>query len=390
MNYLVIDTESTGGLRESKGSALDPRNRLCYVGLLNSMDCIILPIEYEVGRPYSDELYDIQRRVAVCDILVFFNAKHDLHWLRRYKIKFQDKPIWDCQLAEFILHGQTEPFPDLDATSKRYGAEGKEKNLEEEYYRRGKDTCDIPQEVLETYLRGDLRCTEQTFLGQTEFLREKKKLCQLILLNCQDELITQEMEWNGIKVDLRSLQERALQLESRIIAIDNALFHLVGDSRINWDSPLQVGTVLYGGEIIFKSREDYLFTYKDVKKQPVIKSRVVEKSVSFPRLVEPLPRTETLLGTYSTDTRVLQRLKAFAKAKSVVELILERRGNQTQIDRYFRGIPTKYRAMGWQDEIIHGQLHHCVAITGRLSSSQPNLQNIDERARSCLTTRFRV
>jgi DNA polymerase I-like protein with 3'-5' exonuclease and polymerase domains len=393
MKYAVIDTESTGAQRPSSGSALDSRNRLCYIGVsIMGSDCdqSCFPIEYDQVSSYGDTLSRVRDLLSGVHCLVLFNAKHDLHWLRRYGLYFPDKFIWDCQLAEFIIQGQTDPFPDLDTVSQKYGGPAKDKTVDKDYYSLGQDTDDVPASVLETYLLGDLRCTEAAFLGQVAYLKDKPKLKRLIWENCQDEHITQDMEWNGLKVDLEDFEEHAKRLESRIIQIDQELYTYIREDRINWDSPAQVSAALYGGEVEYPALEEYLFTYKDPNKPPKVKTRRSKQTVRFPRIIEPLPRSELASGNFRTDDKTLRKLKAVGAAKKVVELLLERRTTQTQISRYFRGIPQKYSEMGWEDSIIHGQLHHCVAATGRLSSSKPNIQNIDERARSCITTRFKT
>ena len=387
LKYLILDTESTGAQRPSKGSALDPRNRLCYVGTILDGVATVHAIEYTLDKPFGATLNALNSLLDSCDLIVLFNAKHDLHWLRRYGCP-QPHAVWDCQIAEFIIHGQTEPFPNLDDTSQRYGSSGKKKEIEEEYYDKGRDTDEVPEQILVDYLYQDLSCTEKTFLGQLEYLKDKPLLKRLIWECCQDAVITEEMEWNGLKFNIPGLLAQAEKLEAHIVAIDKDLYTHVLDARINWDSPAQVSAVLYGGDIVFTHVEPYRFYYKDAKKEPVTKMRRVEDTVRLPRLVEPLPRSELKSGGFSTEDKTLRKLKATAAAKTVVALILDRRTTQTQIDRYFRGIPKKYIEMGWQNNIVHGQLHHVVAATGRLSSSNPNVQNIDERARSCLMTRF--
>ena len=389
MKYLILDTESTGAQRPSKGSALDPRNRLCYIGISSSGDPFCFPIEYEVERPYGKALDTVNGGVGDCHLLVLFNAKHDLHWIRRYGIHYTG-PVWDCQLAEFIIEGQTSPFPDLDSTSQKYGSPGKNKQIEENYYNKGKDTDEIPEQELVDYLQQDIRCTEKVFLGQVEHLKDKPALKRLIWEACQDLLVTEEMEWNGLKWDMTALRCKAESLEVHIIEIEKALHKLVSDPRINWESPAQVSAILYGGDISFDAQETYQFIYKDPKKPPRTKTRWVEQTITFPRLVEPIARSELSSGGFSTTDKVLRKLKTSPTAKRIIDLILDRRGTQTQISRYFRGLPKKYAEMGWTDSLTHGQFHHVVAATGRLSSSDPNQQNIDERARTCLQTRFQT
>lgn len=399
MNYLILDTESTGAIsskqfenyRPSKGSALDPRNHLCYVGYGNDSNFVTIPIEYEVGIPFASALRDIQVAIDSSTVVVLFNAKHDLHWLRRYGIKFQHRNIWDCQLAEFIINGQETPFPSLDTVSIKYGGTGKLDMVKQEYWAKGIDTDLVPKEILTEYLNQDLISTEQVFLGQVEYLKDKPLLKRLIWLNCQDEIITEEMEWNGLHFDIPGLLKHAEKLETEIIATDQELHALFPYPQMNWASPLQVSAVLYGGTIEYKEKEEYLFTYKNSKKPPTNKSRWITKKIECPRLAEPLPRSETSTpGVFSTDNKILRQLKIHGPSKRILDLLLARRDAQTQIKRYFRGIPDKYTEMGWRDGIIHGQLHHVVAATGRMSSSNPNQQNIDERARTCLKTRFKI
>lgn len=390
LNFLALDTESTGAQRPSKGSALDPRNRMCYVGLGNSDFSYVFPMEYDQSFPFGPNLQSIEEHIALSDLLVLFNAKHDLHWLRRYGLWPRPVPVWDCQTAEFIIHGQSEPFPSLDNTSRRYGSDGKLDIIELEYWDRGRDTDEVPVDLLETYLHGDISATVQTFLGQLAHLEDKPLLKKLIWNNSQDEVITADMEWNGLYFDIPGLLTRAAALESDIHSMDTRLQSLFPYPFINWESPKQVSAILYGGSIPYQEQESYIFDYKGGKRPSVEKTRSIRKELQLPRLVEPLPRTESASGAFSTDTKVLRKLKAVGTAKEVIELVLERRGTQTQIDRYFRGIPKKYDEMGWEDNIVHGQLHHSVASTGRLSSSNPNQQNIDERARVCLMTRFKT
>ena len=109
MRYAVIDTESTGAQRPSKGSALDPRNRLCYIGVGISngeYGQSTFPIEYNQLAAYGNVLINLRPLLSGMGCHVYFNAKHDLHWLRRYGLYFPDIPIWDCQLAEFIIYCQ--------------------------------------------------------------------------------------------------------------------------------------------------------------------------------------------------------------------------------------------------------------------------------------------
>ena len=106
-NHLVLDVETT---TSNKGNPFDQTNKLCYVGL---KDNILFDIEH-ADNPYKNKLNEIQNEIDKVEILVGFNIKFDLHWLKRYGINFSDKRIWDCQLVHFILSGQKDTYPSLN------------------------------------------------------------------------------------------------------------------------------------------------------------------------------------------------------------------------------------------------------------------------------------
>jgi hypothetical protein len=99
MRYLTLDVETT---TSNKGNPFDRTNKLCYIGSTHGL----YSIEYN-DAPYKTKLDTIQDQINVCELLVGFNIKFDLHWLKRYQINFTDKKIWDCQLVHFILTGES-------------------------------------------------------------------------------------------------------------------------------------------------------------------------------------------------------------------------------------------------------------------------------------------
>lgn len=111
----------------------------------------------------------IQLQVDQANLLVGFNIKHDLLWLRRFGITFDNITIWDCQLAEWMLSyqkilGQNS----LNDACARYGFPGKLDVIATEYWDKGIDTDEIPSSILSEYLEVDLEVTEKVFLKQCE------------------------------------------------------------------------------------------------------------------------------------------------------------------------------------------------------------------------------
>ena len=72
----------------------------------------------------------------------------------------------------------------------------------------------------------------------------------------------------------------------------------------------------------------------------------------------------------------------------VLQILLTRATLEKRRGTYYIGVPALSDTMGWTNNLLHGQLNQCVAKTGRLSSSKPNLQNFDSEIKSLFTTRY--
>src|SRR5258708_8102418 len=195
------------------------------------------------------------------------------------------------------------------------------------------------------------------------------------------------MEWNGVKYDLEKSKKLGEELRIRSKDILGELSDIYPMVPVNWNSPDHVSASLYGGVVKVDIREDYEFVYKDGRSK--IKERIVTKKYEMPRLVEPLKGSQLVKeGYWSTAEDTLRGLRANKKAKKIIGLILELSSLETKMSRYYFGIPEKYEELGWQSSIIHGQLNQVVTKTGRLSSSNPNMQNLDSQAKICFISRF--
>lgn len=209
----------------------------------------------------------------------------------------------------------------------------------------------------------------------------------LIKLANQDLLVLQEMEYNGFKYNLEESKRLGDDLIKRSKDIDKELRSYFPMVPVNWNSPRHISACLYGGIIKDIVKEPYEFKYKDGRTK--IKEKNVERVYNLPRLIEPLEGTKLAEGEYwSTAEDILRELDVPKKARKILDLLMELSIIDTKVSRYYHGIPAKYEEMGWQGGIIHGQLNQCVAKTGRLSSSAPNMQNMDGEAKVCFISRF--
>jgi len=369
MNILTSDWEVT---TSNKGNPFDQTNKAVCLGLKDNNEDAWC--DFTLDSPIQNYC-----NPDVWDLYVFFNAKFDLHWYRRVGFKLPNK-IWCCQVAEFLLSGQKQRYPSLEATAEAYGLGHKIDVVKEEFWNKGVDTDAIPQDILSEYCKQDVDLTYKIYLEQLKQFEAQPKLYKLFKLMCQDLLVLEEMEWNGLVYDKQLCEERSINIGKEIAAIQEQLHHVYPELAINFGSGDQLSAWLYGGSIYSEDKEHIGFFKSGAKVgQPKFKN-VIRETV-LPRLVEPLKNSELKKeGYYATDEATLQKLKGPA-AKKYVGPLLKLAELQKLDSTYYKGLPKKAKEMNWPEGKIHGQFNQVTAQTGRLSSSQPNLQNF---AGTCL------
>ena len=383
---LILDVETT---ISNKGNPFDETNKLCYVGLLDTSHNLF-SIEYN-DQPYKKHLEEIQSRITNAEVLVGFNLKFDLHWLRKYGINFMDKRLWDCQLVHFILTGQQYPYPSLNSVAAYYNLGSKLDVVATEYWSNKIDTPNIPADILEEYLLGDLQLTQKVYeKQQKEFALCTKPMQRLISLHNQDLMVLQEMEYNGLIFDETKSTELGKELQTQITLLNKSLSEYHKLVEFNPSSNEHLSVLMYGGTIKVKRREVIgLFKTGDRKGQA--KEKWVEHEIKFDRLVSPLKGSElTKEGYFSTDEATLKSLRGTKYAKELVELILTRATLEKRLTTYYTGLVDLRTSMNWPVNKLHGQLNQCVARTGRLSSSRPNLQNFDGEIKQLFGSKYAV
>ena len=378
--YIVLDVETT---TSNKGNPFDKTNKLCYIGIDNE----VFNIEFD-DEPYKENLLKVQQLVDSATVLVGFNIKFDLHWLARYGIKFADKRIWDCQVVQFILDGQSNPYPSLNGVAEHYGLESKLDIVSEQYWKNGIDTPDIPEEILTDYLKQDVKLTEQVFSKQIVELNNRSELKRLVSLHNQDLLVLQEMEFNGILYDYDKSKTLGDELEEQIAKLDKRLFEYHNFPDFNPNSVDHLSAFLYGGIIKYKCQQP-VGHYKTGSRKGEVKLQWFDQELELPRRVRPLKGTELAKeGLYSTDEKTLRSLKPNAEGQKILDILLTRATLEKRKSTYYLGLCKLIDDNNWEKGEIHGQLNQCVARTGRLSSSRPNLQNFDGEIKSLFTSRY--
>lgn len=386
--HLVLDTESS---TFQKGNPFSRRNVCCAIAWHDGaegrsgcerVDHGGLPVD-------ADNLAHIQELVDRSTLIIGFNLKYDLHVLRKYGIKIPiNMRLWDCQVVHFILTNQAEAFPSLAKVSEHWGLQPKYDLIEHEYWKKGIDTPDIPWDIVQTRAVEDVALTWDIYVKQRDAMPEGKRV--LCSLANQDLRMLAEMEWNGLRYDTETSLAKAKITKAEIDSIDRELQGIFGDHPFNWNSVDHASVVLYGGVITFKVATPYEHTYKGGKKQGLTEIRFKHSSYQqqFPRLVKPLPKTELAKdGYWSTSADTLKQLRGSKKAQTVIDLFNRRSDLEKLESTYYRGFPEKIAEMDWEPGHVHSGLNQCVVVTGRLSSSGPNQQNLPPEALELVKTR---
>jgi DNA polymerase I-like protein with 3'-5' exonuclease and polymerase domains len=283
------------------------------------------------------------------------------------------KRIFDTQLAEYTISNQLRSYPSLNDTALSYALEGKLDIVKTDYWDKGLDTTQVPEEVLRTYLKQDVDQTWEVFCKQQPLTKPYERL--LSLAN-QDLLSLLEIEKNGMLYDKQRSLTEGDEIQQQLVELDSRLLALVNYADFNPNSGDHISAILFGGTLTVPCRVATSRTLKDGSIK--IGEKWGTQDLVFPQLVKPLKGSELKKeGFFATNEDTLKQLKPTGRAKEILTVIQERAKLEKLRGTYLHGIPKLMDIMEWEGELIHGNLNQCVTITGRLSSTKPNLQNFD-------------
>lgn len=381
MKVLVQDSETTA---KPLHDPFNPKAKLISTGIKDEQGYSDYLIEYS-DSPYGDKIERIQYRMQSAEILVGANFKFDLHWNRRYGItSFTDKLMWDILWVQFVLNHQTTPYNSLNDVAGAWGIGQKLDIIKTEYWDKGKETYEVPQDILLEYQKQDVELTEQVYYLQYEEVC-RRGILPLVRLHSQDLLMLEEMEWNGNKYNVDGSLALATEKQKEIDELICELNSLSTVAPLKW-SPDFISLLLYGGTYTRKEKEPYIFTYKDGSTKE--KVHWEEKNYVMPRLVEPPKQRRAKEGFYPTDEATLKKLKTLGNARKIVKLLLKWRELAHLNGTYLNGFPLRIQESGWEDNLIHTNYNQAKAVTGRLSSDTPNVQNNPPEQKQFFITRF--
>ena len=260
------------------------------------------------------------------------NIKYDITVLRKYGVEMKGE-LFDCMIAHYLL--QPELRHNMDYMAEAY-LNYKTIHIDELIGHKGKSQKSMrdlsPIEVYE-YACEDADITLKLY----HILEPKLKELNIFNLFKDIEMplinVLVEMEMNGVMLDTSSLTETSRILQQRILEKERKIYEEAGTS-FNIASPKQVGEIL------------------------------------FDRLKISDKAKKTKTGQYVTSEEALTQLKHRAP---IVENILAYRGLRKLLSTYVEALP---KLINKHTGHIHTSFNQAITATGRLSSSDPNLQNI--------------
>ena len=280
----------------------------------------------EIFRP----VYESERILKVGQ-----NVKYDLEVLANYGIELKGE-MFDTMIAHYLL--QPELRHNMDYMAEVY-LNYQTIHIDELIGPRGKNQKsmrDVPPADVCEYASEDADITLQLYNA----LEPKLKESDLYPLFRDVEMplvrVLAEMEMNGVLIDTNALKETSVAFTERMLELERKIYEEAGE-EFNISSPRQVGDILFE------------------------KLKIVEKA------------KKTKTGQYVTSEEVLQQLKNKAP---IVSNILAYRGLKKLLGTYVDALP---KLINPRTGHIHTSFNQTVTATGRLSSSDPNLQNIPVR-----------
>ncbi len=342
-HYHLVDTAEK---RQELIQNLLSQDEFCFDSETTGLDSLSasiigLSFSYKEGEAYYVPINnesDVQEFIPVFSsnkLKIAQNLKYDLQILKNYGIEIS-QPCYDTMLAHYLI--EPDKRHNMDDLSRNY-LNYSPISIETLIGKKGKGQLnmkDVAIELITDYAAEDADITFQL----------KQKLAPLVVeLNATNVFekaemplvpVLADMEREGVKIDAQFLKQYSEEITKEVLEIENRIYEQAGE-KFNIASPLQLGKILF--EVL--------------------------------KLDEKAKKTKT--GQYQTGEDVLLKL---ANKSTIVKDILDFRELQKLKSTYVDTLPELINPKTGR---VHTTFNQAVAATGRLSSTNPNMQNIPIR-----------
>lgn len=337
---IAVDTETTG---------LDVY-RDTIVGISISLDQadihVYIPFGHVTGEMQLPEslVLDALREYLVDENIkkIFHNAKYDLHMFIRHGIRIEGL-YWDTMIAMILLN-ENEPSMALKNLATKYGKyfgfEDKSATYEELFGRGGFQ--ETPLNIGSIYAIKDTHLTLYLYRWQMDCFKARPDLEEILEYFLTIEMplldVVVDMEQTGFTLDMDRVEELRAEYQGEVDRLEAMLPKYFGD--INLKSPKQLIEKIY-------------FEWNLLPK--------VKHLLKYDRTTKDYK--------YTVDAKML---KVLSKYNDGIKLLLEYREKTKLLSTYIEAMPSQLSP----DGKIHATFNQAGTVTGRFSSSNPNLQNI--------------
>ena len=293
-----------------------------------------VPAEQNEAQKIVNEFRPVFEKAGV--LKVGQNIKYDMLVLGNYGVEVCG-PLFDTMVAHYVL--QPELRHNMDYLAEIY-LRYRTIHIDELIGSRGKNQKsmrDLPPEDVYRYACEDADVTLK--LKNVLEKELKKQSAEHLFYEIEMPLVPVlvNIESNGVRIDTEALKQSSEHFTLRLQEIEKEIYALANGETFNIASPKQVGEVLFD------------------------KLKIVEKA------------KKTKTGQYVTSEEVLESLR---NKHAIIGKILEYRGLKKLLSTYIDALP---QLINPRTGRIHTSFNQAVTATGRLSSSNPNLQNIPIR-----------
>ena len=292
-----------------------------------------VPNDFEEAKKIEEEFRPFFESEKIEKIA--HNVKYDIKVINRYDVDVK-YPMFDTMIAHYLINPESKQSMDFLA---EYYLNYKPVTIESLIGKKGKNQKSMadlqPSEVV------DYACEDADITFQLKQLLEpeiQKDHLKSLFHDMEMPLVEvlKSMEQEGIAIDDKGLQSYSVELGETLNKLEKEIKELAGEN-FNLDSPRQLGEIL------------------------------------FEKLVVTTKAKKTKTGQYATSEDILQRLR---DKHPIIPMILDYRQLRKLKSTYVDPLP---ELMDEVDGRIHTSYMQTVAATGRLSSNNPNLQNIPIR-----------
>lgn len=375
MSILLIDVETTarGGPDNDSPEAHWPNNELLMVGWAD------LGGEIKTGTP--EDFFDWWGfHGSRYDTIVAHNAKFDIKWLMRLlpdEMNWEDYDVHCTMTYEYLNSGQAERFISLENLAKKYDIKVSKTMDLGEYISSGGRMEDIPKDDLTEYLKKDIEILYKIFINEQD--PEAWDMAYILPLA--------EMELNGLPLDIEKTQEEA---EVSAAVCDGFVTYMKNKIKTNcqWidgsditDADFEkkikptanrtLSFLLTGTPWKVKTTSDkWTFEFK-AGGTCILKPSIVSSVWSDP---------PNHLG-YKMDEKHIAEVCKHVDKSHWINMVPKWRHYDKLLNTYYLPFLTKAQFTG----CLHPKLNTTATATGRLSSSDPNGQNMPSEARKLIT-----